>query len=89
MTVVPIPIRAADSVSVSHILDLTRAGTICVSKYTLPLILEMLEAGLIKHLKSIICFDSDVDPHLQERGASNPGARLILWRELIECGLNA
>jgi hypothetical protein len=65
IAVAPIPIRAADSTSVSHILDLTKAGTVCVSKYTFPLILEMLESGLLKHLKTVICFDSDVDPDLR------------------------
>ena len=85
----PIPIRAADSTSVSHILDLTKAGTVCVSKYTFPLILEMLETGLLKHLKTVICFDSDIDPDLRERGSHNPNARLILWSELLEHGKRA
>jgi hypothetical protein len=30
-------------VSVSHILDQTKAGTLCVSKHTFPLIIDMLE----------------------------------------------
>jgi long-subunit acyl-CoA synthetase (AMP-forming) len=68
ITVAPIPIRSADFVSVSHILDQTKAGTLCVSKHTFPLILEMLEQGQLVHLKTVICFDSDLDSDLKERG---------------------
>ena len=49
----------------------------------------MLETGLLKHLKTVICFDSDVDPDLKERGTNNPNARLILWSELLEYGERA
>jgi len=86
IAVAPIPIRSADFVSVSHILDQTKAGTLCVSKHTFPLILEMLEAGQLVHLKTVICFDSDLDSDLKERGQRNPNAKLILWGELLGIG---
>ena len=89
ITVVPIPIRSADSVSVAHILDQTKAGSLCVSKHTFPMIIDMLEGDQLRNLKTIICFDSDLDLESRERGDSNPNVRLILWNELMEIAHNA
>lgn len=63
----PIPTRAADYASVQQQLDLTELRTLCVSKHTLPLIVDMQEDGHINHLRTIICFDSDIDAQLAEK----------------------
>ena len=66
ITIVPIPTKSAEYSSVSQILDITELKTLCVTKYTLPLILEMYNDGHIKHLRCIINFDTDIDEELME-----------------------
>ena len=53
------------------------------------MIIDMLDGGQLRHLKAVICFDSDLDQEYKERGDSNPNVRLILWDELMETASNA
>lgn len=66
ITIVPIPTKSAEYSSVSQITDLTEMRTLCVTKYTLPMIIEMHNDGHIDHLRCLICFDTDIDEELLE-----------------------
>ena len=66
ITIVPIPTRSAEYSSVSQILHLTELRTLCVTRLTLPLIINMHNEGLIQDLRCLISFDSDLDISLMD-----------------------
>ena len=86
ITIVPIPTKSAEYSSVSQIMDLTELRTLCVTKYTLPLILEMYNDGHIKHLSCIICFDSDIDEELMEEVNELKYIEYLTFEAIVERG---
>ena len=60
ITVVPIPIRAASAESLSTILNQTELETLCVTKNTLQVLLDIILSDkhmLLPHLKYLVNFD--------------------------------
>jgi hypothetical protein len=53
-----IPIRAMEHITLEKTLAQLELTTLCVSKYTLDIILKAKMAGSFKHLKNVICFDT-------------------------------
>lgn len=86
ITISPIPTRAAEYASVSRILDLTEARTLCVSKLTLPLILDMHRDNYIDHLRAIICFDSDLDQETMDAIHSMKYISFFTYEEVLNRG---
>ena len=86
ITIVPIPTKSAEYSSVSQIMDLTELRTLCVTKYTLPLILEMYNDGHIKHLRCVICFDSDIDEELMEEVNELKYIEYLTFETIVERG---
>lgn len=58
----------------------------CVSKHTLPLIVDMQEDGYINHLRTIICFDSDLEPQLEEKVKAMKYIQFITYDEILDQG---
>ena len=86
ITIVPVPTKSAEYLSVSQIIDLTELRTLCVTKNTLPLILEMYNDGHIKHLRCIICFDSDIDEGLMEEVSELKYSEYLTFDDIVERG---
>lgn len=70
----------------THLLDLTELRTMCVSKYSLPLILKMCQTGYIKHLRTIICFDSDLNPELVNEIGKLKHIKFMTFESIISRG---
>lgn len=64
-----IPIRAMEHVTLEKTLAQLELSTLCVSKYTLDVVLQAKMSGDFKHIKNVICFDTidqKVDKNLFE-----------------------
>lgn len=53
-----IPIKAVEQSPLEAVLTDLELPTLCVSKHTLSFILKIKQAGGLKYLKNVICFDT-------------------------------
>jgi len=65
---------------------LTELRTLVVSKHTLPLIADMHEDGYINHIRTIVCFDSDLDPELEDQVKAMKYITFIKYNDVLEKG---
>lgn len=84
--IVPIAVEQQflNDVRISNILNETEITTLCVSKKTISLILDLKSKDMIKHIKNIIIFDHAEDLHITL--ATQVGFNIFQFNDLIREG---
>ena len=86
VTLVPIPFinQFIDEDFMTHIINITGLSTICVSKITIKLILDLKLKKVIDSVKNLIIFDDDFN--VSEEQCVSAGLKLIRYKFLLSEG---
>jgi long-subunit acyl-CoA synthetase (AMP-forming) len=79
VTLVPIPFinQFIDEDFMTHIINITGLSTICVSKITIKLILDLKLKKVIDNVKNLVIFDDDFN--VSEEQCVSAGLKLIRY----------